>query len=392
MQYSTSFKVDPKANWVVRHNREVRETWESFRADKPLRVPVEYTGIRTLYMEQNRLDWRRYYEDPDEMIRIQLEAARYHRELPLGDHVLAETPEEWEISVDFHPVGGASCFGCPILFRPDAVPANECLHLSREACRALSMPDFFSGGLLPRHSGFNRHFDRRCAEGLRFLGKPVRRLKPTVPSAVSGVFSLALDIRGPEIMSDMYEDPEFVHEFLERIAKWRIDLRRAWTLREGLEFSLDQPGKSEIDITDHGIHMLSAEIYDKFLGSLVEKLCRTYGQPPSALLHHCGGGRHLFATMRKRYKFTTLHALTWPLNDVGRIRRELGYDLWVAAVIADSILQQGPEATREAVRDFLTPEVKGAGRLSLWMPGEVSGIPTASYQALYEAVKEFGKY
>ena len=61
-------------------------------------------------------------------------------------------------------------------------------------------------------------------------------------------------------------------------------------------------------------------------------------------------------------------------------------------MIADSILQEGPEATREAVRKFLTPEVKGKGRISIWMPGEVAGIPHASYQALYEAVKEFGKY
>lgn len=58
--------------------------------------------------------------------------------------------------------------------------------------------------------------------------------------------------------------------------------------------------------------------------------------------------------------FTRLHGLTWPLNDVGRIRREFGQDIWITAVIADTILLRGPKATYDAVRDFLTPEVKGS--------------------------------
>jgi hypothetical protein len=392
MRLSTGFQIDPHVSWVDRHNREVREVWNAFQADKPIRVPVEYTGARILYCEQGNLDWSQYYEDPNEMIRIQLESARYHRELPFGDHVLAELPAQWDVAVDFHPVGTLSCFGCPLQFRPNAVPANGCLRLSREECRTLPMPDIHSSGLLPRYAAFTEHFDRRCAEGLRFLGRPVRRLTPTLPSKGGGAFSMVLDIRGPEIMSDMYEEPEFVHAFLERIAEWRIDLYRAWYYRDGLEFPLDTPGKGEIVITDHGIDMLSTGSYDAFLGSMTDKLCRKYGQSPAARLHHCGHGTHLFPLMRKRYGFTTLHGLTWPLNDVGRVRRELGYDIWIVAVIADSILQQGPNATREAVRKFLTPEVKGSGRLSLWIPGEVAGIPPASYQAMYEAVKEFGKY
>jgi hypothetical protein len=392
LELSANFQIAPDASWVTRHNREVREVWRAFYADEPIRVPVEYTGARILYLEENKLDWRTYYEDPDEMIRVGLESARYHRELPFGDHPLAELPEQWDVSVDFHPVGSIACFGCPILFRSDAVPANECLQLSREQCRTLPMPDLVTSGLLPRHAAFSDHFERRCAEGLRFLGRPVCRAKPTLPSKGGGVFSMALDIRGPGIMSDMYEDPEFVHGFLERIAEWRIGLHREWHHRDGVEFLLDKPGKGEIVITDHGIDMLSVETYDVFLASLIAKLCGKYGQPPASRLHHCGHGSHLFSLMRKRFGFTTLHGLTWPLNDVGRIRRELGYDVWVAAVVADSILQQGPDATREAVREFLTPEVKGPGRLSIWIPGEVTGIPPSSYHALYETVKEFGTY
>ena len=392
MNLSRAFEICTKADWVTRHNREVREVCDSHHADKPIRVPVQFTGARVSYFERNGVDWRRFYEDPDEMIRLQLEAAKHYRELPLGDHVLGEAPEHWDVSVDFHPVGSAACFGCPLLFRPDAVPASESLHLSLDQCRELPLPDLRTSGLLPRYAAFVEHFDRRCSDGLRFLGRGVRRVKPTLPSPGGGTFSLALDLRGSEIMSDMYEDPDFVHAFLLRLAEWRIDLRRTWTRRDGMEFLLDQPGKDSIEITDHGIDMLSVQTYETFLGSLVEQLCRKYSQSPNRLLHHCGRGTHLFSAMRRRYGFTTIHGLTWPVNDVAKVRRELGYDVWIEAVVADSILCQGPDATRHAVREFLTPEVKGSGRLQIWVPGEVQGIPRASYEALYQAVKDFGRY
>jgi hypothetical protein len=393
MNLSAGFELDARTPWVARHNQDVREVWDTFRSDKPIRVPVQFAGARTLYHERHGLDWRGYYEDPDEMLRLQLETAKYQRDLPLGDHPLGEAPERWEVRVDFHPVATAASFGCPVLFRPDAVPAHHSLHLSLEECRELPLPDLRTSALLPKHATFIDQFDRRCTtEALRFLGRPVVRVKPTIPSTGGGVFSTALDLRGHEIMSDMYEAPDFVHEFLGRIAEWRIALERLWTLRDGLDYPLDHPGKGEIEITDHGIEMLSVETYETFVGALIDKLARKYGQAPSTFFHHCGRGGHLFPVFKRRCQFTRLHGLTWPVHDVGRVRREVGHDIWITAVIAETIMQRGPTAVYAAVRDFLTPEVKGSGRICLWAPGEAAGIPVASYEALYAAVKEFGRY
>jgi hypothetical protein len=393
MNLSTSFTVDPREAWVMEHNREVSEVWDAFKADRPIRVPVSFSGARTVYSEENRIDYRTYYENPDEMFRLQLEWRRRARELPLGDTPLGEAPEAWTVAVDFHPIASAASFGCPIAFRPDAVPAHECLHHSREACRSLSMPDPLESGLLPRHRAFSDRFDRLCDGGITFLGRPVKRSKPTLPSLGGGIFSTALDIRGPEIMSDMYEDGDFVHGFLERIAEWRIDLHRAWHRLEGVDYEMDKPGGTgTIDITDHGIDMLSAETYDQFIAALILKLARKYGKRPATTLHHCGRGTQLFPLMQKRFGLTTIHALTWPLNDVACVRREMGHDVWIVAVIEDTILRTTPAAIRQAARDFLTPEVMGKGRLSIWVPGEVMGIPVENYRALYAAVREYGRY
>ncbi|MDD5676730.1 MAG: uroporphyrinogen decarboxylase family protein [Kiritimatiellae bacterium] len=395
MKLSPSFQIDPREPWVEEHNREVREVWDAYKADRPTCVPVIFTGARTLYLEENRIDYRTYYENPDEMLRLQLEWQRRAKELPFGDTLLAGTPATWSVYVDFHPVASASCFGCPVVFRPDAVPAHECAHLSREQCRDMPMPDLFTSGLLPRQREFMDRFDRICNAGLTFLGKPVKRFKPSLPSIGGGTFSTALDIRGPEIMADMYEDPDFVHTFLERIEEWHIALHRAWSAMEGVPHALDTPDGGTFGLYglfDHGIDMLSPQIYDEFLVALILKLSRKYGKRPSTSLHHCGRGTHLFPLMQKRFGLTAIDALTWPINDVGKVRREIGYEVWIKAVISDSILRTTPDAIRQAAKDFFTPEVKGKGRLSLWVAGEVTGIPAENYRTLYAAVREYGRY
>lgn len=392
MNLSTSFQISPHEPWVEKHNREVREVWESFKADRPTRVPVSFSGARTMYMEKNQIDYRNYYGDPDEMIRLQLEVQLYARSLPLGDTILGELPEDWSVNVDFHPVESASCFGCPVMFRPDAVPAHECAHLSLEQCRDMPMPDLLTSGLLPRQREFMNRFDQMCGNALSFLGKPVKRTKPSLPSTGGGTFSTALDIRGPDIMTDMYENPEFVHSFLERIAEWHIALHRAWCGIDGIPYGMDKPDGGDYSIFDHGIDMLSSEMYDEFVASLIIKICKKYGKRPSSILHHCGRGTHLFSLIKKKFDLTRIHALTWPLNDVAKVRREIGHDVWIDAVISDSILRTTPAAIRQAVKDFLSPEVKGKGRLSIWVPGEVFGIPHDNYLALYDSVKEHGRY
>ena len=312
MDLSSSFQVDPRQPWVERHNREVREVWAAFKADRPIRVPLVYSGARTQYLVENGIDYRRYYEDPEEMFRLQLEWKRRELELPLGDVVLCEAPDRWTVSVDFHPVATAASFGCPVVFRRDAVPAHHSAQLPLDQCRDMAMPDLLESGLLPRHREFTEHFDRLCAGGRSFLGRLVERSRPTLPSTGGGIFSTALDIRGPEIMADMYEDPGFVHAFLERLAEWQIGLHRAWHRIEGMDYWMDKPGDREIEITDHGIDMLSAEMYDTFVAALILKLARKYGHRPRAFLHHCGRGTHLFPTIRRRFGLTTIHALTWP--------------------------------------------------------------------------------
>jgi uroporphyrinogen-III decarboxylase len=386
---STAFAVDVRESWVAAHNREVREVLAAFNADRPIRVPVNFTGARSIYADENNLDYRVYYNDAEEMVRVQLESQKRAKELPLGDAILGELPEQWPVQIDLHPVMAPSCFGCEVSFRPDAVPAHLCQDLSKEDCRALAQPRAESG-LRPHAEGLRRGMDALCGQQLAFMGRPVVRNKNSGPGCV-GYFSLALDIRGPAIMADMYDDPEFVHEFLSRIAHWELELGRDWARLEGEPYWLDKP-ETKFSISDHGIDMLSVETYEIFLADLIHKLSAEFSRPPGTFLHHCGRGAHLFPAIRRHFGLTEIHALTYPTNDIAKVRRELGYEVAIVAILADQIVAAGPDAIWQTVREFLTPEVKGPGQLSIWVPGEARGIPIENYRALYEAVKAYGRY
>lgn len=387
VQLSTEFAIDPQASWVRKHNAEARAVMEAFAADRPLRVPVlcfEWYGQHGFYAKEAGLDYRAYYTDPDEMVRVQLETARRRRELPIHDDIpLGEAPERWPVTVDLWPAIAPGAFGCPLLYRADAVIAHHGLELSRDACDALVMPDPLRGGLLTTMLEYFTYLRDRYRDSLTFLGKPVGPVQAGVGTA--GVFSLALDLRGGDIMLDMYEDPPFAHRFLQRLAEWWDALLRTWAPLQG-------QAVGPFEITDHGIDMLSPELFEEFLVPIVLEMNRQRGTPVPTVLHHCGRGRQLFPVVRRRYGLTRLNALTYPLIDVAKVRRELGEDIRIDVIIQDNIIQQGPPARiREVVKELLT-EAKGRGRLAI-MVGDLLRDTVLEHQvALYEAVKEFGTY
>ncbi|HEY3418280.1 MAG TPA: hypothetical protein VGM23_15490, partial [Armatimonadota bacterium] len=178
---SDSFTIDPRAPWVTAHNAEARATIEAYQADRSTRVPLlcgEWPGQHGLYATEVDLDYREYYTNPDEMLRVQLEAARRRRELPIYDFPLGEAPERWPMSIDLWPVITPGWFGCPLLYRREAVIAHKPLHLSKEACDALEMPNPSSGGILATVRRFWHYLRETYQDQLTFLGRPVGPIAP----------------------------------------------------------------------------------------------------------------------------------------------------------------------------------------------------------------------
>ena len=386
MQLSDSFQIDPQAPWVRRHNAEAQEVLAAWRADRPIRVPLlsDDSFIQHgLYAGEAGLDYTRYYADSDEMLRVQLEAARRRREVPIADLVLGEAPATWPITVDFWPVPAPGWVGCEVLFRRDTVPAHRPLDLSREAAEAMPMPDPRTGGLLATIGRFHKAIEARAA-GLKFLGRPVGPVWPGVDHA--GLFAMALDVRGQDIMLDMYECPDVARRFLLKMAEWCDALERAW--KEG-----PAGRRGYFRNTDHGIDMLSPALYEAFIQPVIVEMNRRRGTPLPSGLHHCGRGAHLFGFIRRHCPLQRLDDITFPLIDVAKMRREVGDEVWTKVCIEDSIVQMGPpERIRRTVRDLMASGAKGRGRLALTVGDMLAGTPLEHRLALYEAVREFGRY
>ena len=387
MKLAQSFSIDAAADWVVAHNREAAAVLAAYEADRPIRVPLlcgEWSGQHGFYAEEAGVDYRRYYTDPDEMLRVQLETARRRRELPIYDMILGQPPESWRASVDLWPVVAPAAFGCELLYRADAVVAHHPLGLGKEECRRLAMPDPLSGGLLRTCRAFWLHLRERHENRLHFLGRPVGPIHHGV--GTNGLFSLVLDLRGPEIMADMYDDPAFAREFLMKVATWCDLLERTWCEQAG-----EKPGP--FGVSDHGIDMLSAGTYEEFIAPVILEINRRRGTTAPTALHHCGSGAHLFPVIQRLYGLTRIHALTYPLVDIARVRREVGEAVWIAALIDDTVVRFGPpERIRQTVRALMDSGAKGRGRFCLIAGDMLGGTPLEHRRALYDAVREFGGY
>lgn len=90
------------------------------------------------------------------------------------------------------------------------------------------------------------------------LIQPVN-MGPAVGS--NGLFCLALDIRGMDLMVDMYEDPEFAHAFLRKVAEWYEILEKAWSFGAPL---------FPFDITDNTFGWMATITGKSQYGDLVE--------------------------------------------------------------------------------------------------------------------------
>ena len=387
MELSKSFSIDPHAPWVTAHNAEAIEVVEAYNADKPIRVPLlcdDGCHLHGFYADEIDLDYRDYYADPDVMLAVQLEAARRRREMPIYDMPLGQAPDRWPVAVDLHPVITPGWVGCPLLYRKDAVVAHSSLGLSKQECRELTMPHPLTGGILATHNALLQSLTERCNDGLTFLGRPVGPARSSI--WCYGFFALALDIRGADLMADMYEDPDFAREFLLKVAMWSGEMGRD-------PATPADEDRSPYGYSDHGIDMLSPRLYEEFIVPVIYEMNRRRGMKAYTSLHHCGRGTHLFGIMKRHFGLTHIDALTYPLVDIAKVRRELGGDIWINACVGMEIVKVGPpERIRQTVKELMASGAKGEGRFSLSVGDLLKGTPYEHRVALYESVKEFGQY
>jgi len=195
---------------------------------------------------QDRPSWEELLADPMVMLNDHLETIRTKLAL-LDDSVPA-------IRVDFGTAQVPAAFGCELGVPENSLPAarSHSLNNIRDAHK-LDKP--------PLDAGWFGKLDEWTALWLEHLPKGVHIQHPDIQSA----FNSALLIRGTDLLTDMYDDPEAVSVLMDVITDFMIDITRH--VREAITddpdwfFDWDCLWKGSARLSNCSMHMISPDFY-----------------------------------------------------------------------------------------------------------------------------------
>ncbi len=379
-----------------RHNAEVKEVWESYRARRPIRVPC-ILGTNTRYFllgdpaPISNIDFKEYTEDKDLMFETQVRWAywlRHHlpQDAPMG---LPSKDEGWTVRVDFQNYTEAAWFGCKVAYHagqvPDTMPRWNEEERKREVLER-GIPDPF-GSQMAKNLKYYEYFLKK-ARDYTFKGRKVQSVMPR-GLGTDGPLTVAVNLRGAsELFLDFMEDPDYVRELLNLVTEATITRIQAWRRYLG------QPEKSEeFGFADDAIQMLSSNMYREFVlpchKRLRDALCT---REQGGSIHLCGDASRHFTTLRDELGIQSFDT-GFPI-DFAKLRSDLGPDIEIKGGPHVELMRSGtPQKITERAREILESGIMNGGRFVLREGNNLApGTPLENVQALYDVARTFGRY
>jgi len=373
------------------HNAEVAKVWEAYKRDAPIRVPATWGAMnpmRLMYADES-LCFRDYWHDSEQMLRLQATAAALSRRIITTDDAKGPRAAPVGATLDFHPFGDETYWGCPVEFYDRDQP--RVYHIYSDAKvppSRMAIPDPFSGGFMDTVWRMYNEMSALVQTDISFAGL---RFTPRVRTAgmkgTYGIFNTALQMRGTALFLDMFEDPEYVHGLLDVVSRGYVHRVKAWEKET-------QKNKRYNICYDHGIDMMSTEHYEQFLVPVYERVKAAFGaEKYDANIEHCGRGEAVLRYKHERFGIDSFSNLNASFLDLEKLRHDLGPEVYMQVTIHPGLVHTGPiDKVREAVKETLTPALKGRGRLTFGIQGDNFRAPIKHLVGLYEAVKEYGHY
>lgn len=381
------------------HNEEAQAIWAAYRAGRPLRVPVTLCADTRFFILNDELNpgeqmsFQEYSEDPIAMLDFQLRAAEW-RALHIAPHCddPAGLPEKFAVTVDFQRYFEAGYFGATVEYRPGQTPDARPI-LARDHKNWLfdqGQPDPLTGGIYAKAHRFYEAISEHIQGGFTYLGRPVE-FDPAAPLSsllgTDGPLTVATNLRGAELYSDFYTDPDYVHQLLEFITEGTIARIRAQRRFFGL------PEKAETwGYADDAVQMLSTEMVREFIVPVHRKLKEALTTARRISIHLCGNSTRHFKLLRDEigtYSFDTGFPVdfTW-------LRKELGQEVEIIGGPRVTLLHDGtPEDVAAETRRILGSGITDGGRFILREANDLApGTPLDNLAAMYETARIDGRY
>lgn len=377
----------------TQHNEEAKQVWDAYRTGRPVRVPVRYcTDTRFFLLNEETnpqgITFEQYSTDAETMMQAQLHNQEWRAlNVALCCDDQAGPPQQYEVTVDLQRYFDAAFFGAEVLFRPGQTPDVRPL-LAGDRKNLLfdqGLPDPLTGGIFAQAHRLYDAMAERVAHGLTFRGCPVT----VTPFGLDtdGPLTVATNLRGAELYTDLYEDPEYVHHLLDLIVAGTIARIKAHRRFFGL------PEVSAAWFyADDAVAMVSGEMVREFVLPAHRRLKQALTTAEHIGIHLCGDATRHFRLFRDEmgvYSFDT----GFPV-DHGWLRRELGPEVEIAGGVRVQVLQAGsPEEVTAEARRILQSGVMEGGRFILQEANDVApGTPLRNLAAMYEAARIYGRY
>jgi uroporphyrinogen-III decarboxylase len=375
----------------VQHNKEVTRIWASFEAGQPIRVPVGHFTIGArIWMGDPALNtegitWEAFSENPAIMYDVQLQYKYYLHHHVIHDIKMGIPENGWTTGLNFNNVTEFAWLGNDILYPRGRVPISRPKYAGDRRYEVLEkgMPGPFDG-FMGKVREYYEYFGERASREL-FHGKPVHVDQPGLRS--DGPFTIAVGIRGQEILYEMLADPDYYHALMEFITEATIRRIVAWRAYHGVE---ERPQCGSL--ADDAIQMLSTETYKACVLPYHKQFFEAlYGEGPHGM-HLCGNVQRHLPTIVEELNVKSFDT-GYPIR-FETLREEVGEDVLIQGGVHVGILRNGSveDVTRET-KQILKSGIKRGGKFIMKEANNMPPlVPLENLWAMYETVRQYGRY
>ena len=388
---------------IDKHNEEVKLVWDSFKNNKPVRVPVTL-GISVRYYmpipEANpkNIWYEEYINNPDKMLDLQLTSQKWARENInyCCDNEVGIPEKFWSVWIDFQNFYEAAWFGAPIHFiegqvpdvRPIITDDNKNILFDR------GMPDPFNGPCMSQVKNYYEYWTEKL-RNFEYLGRPVK-ITGLSGLCTDGVLTTATQLRGGDLFADIYIDPQFVKKLLNFITDCTIKRINAWKKYLGADFPGNWWDGANPEGTwgfgDDSVELVSEEIYEEFVLPCHKRLFDEYGWKGPNFMHCCGDAQRHFKKMRDELRVKNFDT-GFPI-DFKKLREDLGEDVTIwGGIHIEKLKNDTPEEIEAETKRILQSGIMKGGKFIFREANNLApGTPLENIMAMYNACKKYGKY
>lgn len=360
------------------HEIEERQTrWQkALRFEKTDRVPVLTPFHSRYFVSMLGISANKYFWDAETMLYCQVFWKAWVLNNILSDF------SDLEARVDQGHYTESWALGCELGF-DDHEPWIKSHPVKTEKdLTALEQRDILDNAAIEHEVAMRQQMmelaDRyvlRFADGTEVY--PAANMRP--PRGTVGLFTLATDLRGPDIYLDIKLRPDFAHRLME-IVTGKVIQRWEWLARE---FNYPLEG---IYICDDSAASLSPQDYRQFVLPYNQRFKERFGGP--CTVHCCGRAGHLVPIWADELGVDVLWNFSYETDRRKVAQYMAGKTVLVGNVNWKLICQGTPDEVRADALDVLQTFAAHGGHI-LSTTNIAPGTDPVNINAMYQAVEAY---